>query len=100
MLKRRSPPRGCSVLAAFAAAQRTQEIGIQKVFGASVQSIVMLISKDFLKLVVLAFALSVPLAWYGMHRWPESFAYKVDLEWWMFAGSGRFAIVVAYAAVG
>jgi putative ABC transport system permease protein len=87
-------------LAAFAAGKRTREIGIRKVLGASVQSIVILISKDFLKLVLLAFVLSIPLAWYGMQRWLESFAYRIDIEWWMLAGSGLLVIVVAYVAVG
>lgn len=87
-------------LAAFAAGQRTREIGIRKVLGASVKSIVVLLSTDFLKLVIIAFVLSVPLAWYAMHRWLQDFAYKIELQWWMFSAAGLLALIVANLAIG
>lgn len=87
-------------LAAFLAEQRTKEIGIRKVLGASVQTIVMLISKDFLRLVMIAFVLSVPIGWYAMNRWLEAFAYRITIEWWMFALAGGLALILAKLAVG
>jgi putative ABC transport system permease protein len=86
-------------LAAFTTAQRTREIGIRKVLGASVGSIVTLLSKDFLKLVGVAFLLAAPLAWYAMHKWLEGFVYRVDLAWWLFAGAGALAGGIALLTV-
>ncbi|WP_282040821.1 ABC transporter permease [Winogradskyella flava] len=86
-------------LAAHSTIQRKKEIGIRKVIGASVGSIVNLLSKDFIKLVGIAFVISAPLAWYAMHNWLEDFAYKIDIEWWMFIMAGVIAITIALATV-
>ncbi len=82
-------------LAAFSAEQRQKEIGIRKVLGASVTGIVALLSKDFLKLVIIAMLIATPLAWYGMHKWLQDFAYKVDITWWMFIMAGLMAVLIA-----
>jgi putative ABC transport system permease protein len=82
-------------LVAFTTERRTKEIGIRKVLGASVAGIVALLSKDFLKLVLLAILLASPLVYWGADRWLQSFAYKVDLDWWTFALAGVIAIVIA-----
>jgi putative ABC transport system permease protein len=87
-------------LAAFMAAQRTKEIGVRKVLGASVKNIVVLLTKDFLVMVMIAFVVSVPLAWYSMSRWLEGFAYRIDLSWWMFGGAGFLAVAIALFSVG
>jgi putative ABC transport system permease protein len=68
--------------------QRTKEIGIRKIVGASVAQIIVLLSSDFLKLVVWAFAIAVPLAWWGAHSWLNNFAYKTTLDWWLFLAGG------------
>ncbi|WP_266368349.1 ABC transporter permease [Tellurirhabdus rosea] len=86
-------------LAAFAAQQRTKEIGVRKVLGASVGDIVVLLSKDFLKLVVIALVIASPVAWWAMNRWLQSFAYKIAIEWWMFAGAGLLAVGIALLTV-
>ncbi|GAB3771961.1 ABC transporter permease [Spirosoma horti] len=87
-------------LAALAAEARTKEIGVRKVLGASVVSIVSLLSKDFLTLVVIAIGIATPIAWYAMSQWLQSFAYKVDLEWWVFALAGLLAVGIALMTVG
>ena len=79
--------------------QRTKEIGIRKVLGASVASIVTLLSKDFLKLVLLAIVIATPIAWYAMNRWLQGFAYKITIEWWVFALSGLLAVSIALLTV-
>jgi putative ABC transport system permease protein len=86
-------------LAAFTTAQRTKEIGIRKVLGASVASIVALLSKDFIKLVGIGFLLAAPLAWYAMHKWLEGFVYRVELAWWLFALAGGLAGLIALLTV-
>ncbi|GAB3316467.1 ABC transporter permease [Larkinella ripae] len=86
-------------LAAFMAEQRTKEIGVRKVLGASTTSIVGLLSKDFLKLVLIAILIATPIAWYGMNQWLEDFAYKIDVPWWMFVLAGLAAILIAFATV-
>ncbi|MFD2571022.1 ABC transporter permease [Spirosoma soli] len=86
-------------LAAFAAQQRTKEIGVRKVLGASVTNIVVLLAKDFLKLVLLAIVIASPIAWYAMHKWLQGFAYKIDIPLWVFLVSGGLAILIAFATV-
>lgn len=86
-------------LATFAAEQRTKEIGIRKVLGASVQSIVLLLSKDFLKLVLLAALIAFPVAAYAMHRWLQDFAFRINLGWWVFALAGVAAVLIAFVTV-
>ncbi|MEZ0540776.1 ABC transporter permease [Fibrella arboris] len=86
-------------LAAFTAQRRTKEIGVRKVLGASVASIVALLSGDFLKLVGAAFVLAVPLAWWAMDRWLQDFAEKTPLHWWLFAGAGTLVALVALITV-
>jgi putative ABC transport system permease protein len=86
-------------LAAYMAEQRTKEIGIRKVLGASVPGLVWLLSKDFLKLVFVALLIATPLAWWAMSRWLEDFAYRIDLEWWVFVLAGVLAIAIALLTV-
>ena len=86
-------------LATFTAEQRTKEIGIRKVLGASVTNIVSLLSKDFLKLVVVANVVAWPLAWWAMHRWLQDFAYRINVSWWVFVLVGAVALLIALVTV-
>ncbi|MDP9048619.1 MAG: ABC transporter permease, partial [Bacteroidota bacterium] len=86
-------------LAAFSAEQRNKEIGIRKVLGASVSGIVGLLSADFLKLVIISFIIATPIAWYGMGKWLQAFAYRIPLSWWMFALAGAVAVIIAVVTV-
>ncbi len=86
-------------LAAFTAERRTKEIGVRKVLGASVGSIVALLSRDFLKPVAVAIGLASPVAWYAMHHWLEDFAYRTAIDWWVFVVAGLAAVVIALLTV-
>ncbi|WP_259071399.1 ABC transporter permease [Mucilaginibacter sp. X4EP1] len=86
-------------LAAFSAEQRNKEIGIRKVLGASVSGLVSLLSKDFLVLVGISFVIATPIAWYGMNKWLQAFAYRISLSWWMFALAGLLAVLIALFTV-
>ncbi|GAB4022645.1 ABC transporter permease [Spirosoma koreense] len=86
-------------LAMFTAQQRTKEIGVRKVLGASVASVVALLSKDFLKPVLIAILIASPIAWYAMNRWLQDFAYRVAIEWWVFVLAGSLAIAIALVTV-
>lgn len=79
--------------------QRTREIGIRKVMGATVTGIVQLLSKDFLKLVAIAFVIATPVAWIGMHKWLQDFAYQVNMSWWIFLLAGIMALVIAVVTI-
>jgi putative ABC transport system permease protein len=86
-------------LASYSTMQRTKEIGIRKVLGASVGGIVNLLSKDFLLLVGISFVIAVPVAYYFMHRWLQDFAYRVPIAWWIFVSAGVMAVIVALLTV-
>lgn len=86
-------------LAAFNAEQRSKEIGIRKVLGASVGSIVQLLSRDFGRLVLVAFVIAIPIAWWAMARWLDGFAYRTTIQWWMFALAGLLSVVIAVVTV-
>ncbi|MDF2192026.1 ABC transporter permease [Paraflavitalea sp. CAU 1676] len=86
-------------LSAFAINQRIKEIGIRKVIGASVSSIVTLLSKDFLKLVIVATVIAFPVAWYAMNSWLADFAYRSTIPWWIFAGAGIIAVLIALVTI-
>jgi putative ABC transport system permease protein len=86
-------------LAIYTAERRTKEIGIRKVLGASVQNVVSMLSKDFLKLVIIASVIAFPIAWYAMSIWLHDFAYPTDINWWIFAIAGSLTLVIALATV-
>jgi putative ABC transport system permease protein len=91
---------GLSGLSLLTSAQRTKEIGIRKVLGASVTSVILLLSKDFIKLVLLAIIIASPIAWYIMRIWLQDFAYRVDISWWIFALAGLLALSIALLVIG
>lgn len=86
-------------LVTFTAEQRVKEIGIRKVLGASINNIVMLLSKDLITLVLLATIIAAPLAWLAMNKWLQSFAYRVDMHWWIFFAAGFIAVLIAFLTV-
>ncbi|MDX1941608.1 MAG: ABC transporter permease [Saprospiraceae bacterium] len=90
---------GLQGLASYSVLQRTKEIGIRKILGASGLNIVRLISKDFLKLVAVAIILAVPVAWYLMNNWLDTFAYRIQIQWWVFVLAGIAALAIALLTV-
>jgi len=86
-------------LITYAAEQRIKEIGIRKVLGASVSNIAGLLSKDFLKLVIISAAIAFPVAWWAMSKWLEDFAYRVSISWWVFCAAGVLALLIAILTV-
>ena len=86
-------------LTTFSTEQRTKEIGIRKVLGASVNEIVRLISQDFVRLVFIAFLMAIPAAWYATHKWLQNFAYRIDISWWIFAVAGFLMLLIAFLTV-
>jgi len=90
---------GAFGLATYAAERRQKEIGIRKVLGASVEGIVGLLSKDFLQLVFIALLIATPIAWYFMDQWLADFAYRINIQWWVFALAGVLALSIAFLSV-
>lgn len=86
-------------LSAFAISQRIKEIGVRKVLGASTNSLVLLLAKDFLKLVAIASVVAFPVAWYAMNVWLRDFAYRIHMQWWVFVTAGLAAAIIAFATV-
>ena len=86
-------------LAAFTAVQRRKEIGVRKVLGATVSEIVVLLSKDFLKLVILSLVLASPIAWYFMSKWLNDFAYRINMSFWIFLLAGSMALLIAFITI-
>ena len=86
-------------LATYMAENRIKEIGVRKVLGASVSSITTLLSKDFLKLVIISFIIASPLAWFAMNKWLESYNYRITIEWWVFALTALLSVLIAIITV-
>ena len=87
-------------LATLAAVNRTKEIGIRKVLGASVANVVILLSKDFIRLIGIAFIIATPLAWYVMHKWLQDYAVRIGISWWVFVLTGTGAVLIAFISIG
>ena len=86
-------------LASYSAERRVKEVGIRKVLGASVQNIVSMLSKDFLKYVLIATLIAFPLAWFSVDRWLQDFAYRINMSWWIFILAGILALSIALITV-
>jgi putative ABC transport system permease protein len=86
-------------LATYTAEQRTKEIGIRKVLGADLQNIIGLLSRDFIKLVLIAIVIATPVSWYAMNRWLEGFAYRMDVSPWIFLLAGGIALSIAVLTI-
>ncbi len=86
-------------LITYAAEQRTKEIGIRKVLGATVANVTAMLSKDFIKLVFIAIIIASPVAWFAMNKWLQGFAYRTNIGWWVFASAALIAVVIALATV-
>lgn len=90
---------GLFSLATYAAEQRTKEIGIRKVLGASVQAITAMLSKDFIKLVLISIVIAGPLAWFAMNKWLQGFAYRQNIQWWVLAAAALASVIIAFVTI-
>jgi putative ABC transport system permease protein len=90
---------GLFAITAFSVVQRTKEIGVRKVLGASISSIVLLVSKDFLVMVIIAMVIASPIAWYMSYKWLQDFAYRINIHWWIFIAAGGVSLIVAAITV-
>ena len=86
-------------LVTFTTEQRFKEIGIRKVLGSSVPQIVGLLSKDFLKLIVISFLIAFPLGYYAMNNWLQDFEYRTEISWWIFVLSGFMTVLIAFLTI-
>jgi ABC-type antimicrobial peptide transport system permease subunit len=86
-------------IALLVVAQRTKEIGIRKVVGAGITNLTFLLSKDFLKLVVVALVIAIPIAWLLTSKWLEGYAYRITLNPWYFIAAGLLALLIAFATI-
>jgi putative ABC transport system permease protein len=86
-------------LAIFSSERRTKEIGIRKINGANVSEILLLLNREFISLVIVAYVIAVPVAWYAINKWLERFAYRTDINWWIYVLSGLLALFIALATV-
>ena len=86
-------------LAAYTAERRKKEVGIRKVLGASTQSVTMLLSRDFIKLVIISLVIASPIAWYFMNEWLQDFAYRVSISWWIFLLAAVITLSIAFVTV-
>lgn len=86
-------------LSAYNILQRTKEVGIRKVLGASTQSVLYILSRDFMKLVLLSFVIAAPVSWLIMNKWLQSFAYRIDISWWVFAIAGVISVTIALCTI-
>jgi putative ABC transport system permease protein len=90
---------GILAMSVFATQHRVKEIGIRKVNGAKIYEVLLMLNKDFVKWVAIAFVISCPIAWYAMSKWLNNFAYKTEMSWWIFALSGIIALAIALLTV-
>lgn len=90
---------GLYAIAFYSTERRVKEVGIRKVNGAKIVEVMLLLNKDFIKWMVIAFAIAIPISYYAMHKWLENFAYKTVISWWIFALAGSFAFVIALTTV-
>ena len=90
---------GIYAMSVFYNQQKIKEIGVRKVNGATVFEIIRMLNKDFIKWVLIAFVIAVPIAYYAMNKWLETFAYRIDLSWWIFALAGILALIIALTTV-
>jgi len=86
-------------LAAYTAERRKKEIGIRKILGATTESMILLLSKDFIKLVIVSLLIASPVAWYFMNQWLQDFAYRINISWWIFAFTALASLGIAFITV-
>jgi len=86
-------------LAIYTAERRTKEIGIRKVLGASVQNVVLSLSKEFIRLITVALVIAFPIAWYAMNKWLQDFAYKTAINWWIFALAASVILIITFITI-